>query len=49
MAMLVDSTVAVVAPTPLVATEQAGSSVVGVAPLAEGRISPMEVVVTAPS
>ena len=49
MAVLADSAVAVAAPAPLVATEQAGSSVVGAAPPAEGRVSPVEVVVTAPS
>ena len=48
-AALVDSTAAVAAPAPLVAAEQAGSSVVGAAPPAEGRVSPVEVVVTAPS
>ena len=48
-AMLADSTAAVAAPVPLVATEQVGSSMVGVAPPAEGRVSPMEVVVTMPS
>ena len=48
-AALVDSTVAVVAPTPLVATELAGSSVVGAASPAEGRVSPVEVVMAVPS
>ena len=49
VATLVDLTAAVVVPAPLVAAEQAGSSAVGAASLAEGRVSPVEVVVTAPS
>ena len=48
-AALVDLTVAVAAPAPLVAAEQAGSSAVGAASPAEGRVSPVEVVVIAPS
>ena len=48
-AALVDSTVAVAAPAPLVATEQVGSSAVGAAPPAEGCVSLVEVVMTAPS
>ena len=49
MAALVDSMAAVAASAPLVAAEQAGSSAVGAAPPAKGRVSPVEVVVTAPS
>ena len=48
-AALVDLTAAVAVPAPLVATEQAGSSAVGAAPPAKGRVSPVEVVMTAPS
>ena len=33
----------------MVAAEQAGSSAVGAAPPAEGRVSPVEVVMTTPS
>ena len=49
MAALVDSATAVSVPAPLLAAEQAGSSTVGVAPSAEGRVSPVEVIVTTPS
>ena len=42
-------TASVVAPTPAEVTEQAASSMADVVQPAEGRISPVEVVVTAPS
>ena len=48
-AALVDSTAAVAVPAPLVAAEQAGFSTAGAAPPAEGRVSPVEVVMAAPS
>ena len=48
-AMLAGSTVAVEVAVPLVVAEQAGSSMVGAAPPAEGPVSPVEVVVTTPS
>ena len=48
-AVLAGSTVVVAAPTLLVAAEQAGSSVAGAAPLAEGPVSPVVMVMTAPS
>ena len=44
-----DPTVPMVAPTPMVVTERVASSVVVVEQPAEGRIPPVEVVVTAPS
>ena len=48
-AMLADPMAPTVAPAPLVVAEQAASSVAGVVQPAEGHISPVEVVVTAPS
>jgi len=48
-AMLADPTASVVAPTPAEVTEQAASSMADVVQPAKGRISPVEVVVTAPS
>ncbi|XP_066396119.1 uncharacterized protein [Miscanthus floridulus] len=48
-AVLADPTAPVVAPAPSVVVEQAASSVAGVVQPAEGRISPVEVAVTAPS
>ena len=47
-AVLANSTVAVAALVPLVAAKQVGSSVLGAAPSAKGRILPVEVVMTAP-
>ena len=49
VAVLADSAAAVAAPAPLVATEQAGSSVAGAAPPTEGPVSPVVMVMTAPS
>ena len=46
---MADPTVPVVAPKPAEVTERAASSVVDVEQPAEGRIPPVEVVVTAPS
>ncbi|XP_066330686.1 kelch repeat-containing protein At3g27220-like isoform X2 [Miscanthus floridulus] len=46
---LANPTASVVAPTPAKVTEQAASSMVDVVQPAEGRIPPVEVVVTAPS
>ena len=48
-AVLADPTAPVVAPTPAEVTEQAASSVADMEKPAEGRIPPVEVVVTAPS
>ena len=48
-AVLAGSTVVVAAPTLLVAAEQAGSSVAGAVPPAEGPVSPVVAVMTAPS
>ena len=48
-AALADPTAPMVAPTPAEVTEEAASSVADVEQLAEGRIPPVEVVVTAPS
>ena len=48
-AMLADPTAPVVAPTPAEVIEQAASSMADVVQPAEGRIPPVEVVVTAPS
>ena len=46
---MADPTVPMVAPTPTEVTERAASSVVVVEQPAEGRIPPVEVVVTVPS
>ena len=46
-AALADPTAPVVAPTPSVVAEQAASFMVGVVQLAEGQVTPMEVVATA--
>ena len=46
---LANPTASVVAPTPAEVTEQAASSMADVVQPAEGRIPPVEVVVTAPS
>ena len=46
---LANPTASVVAPTPVEVTEQAASSMADVVQPAEGRIPPVEVVVTAPS
>ena len=48
-AALADPTASVVAPTPVEVTERAASSMAEVEQPAEGRIPPVEVVVTAPS
>ena len=48
-AALADPMVSMVAPMPAVVTEQVASSMVDVVQPAEGRIPPVEVVVTAPS
>ena len=48
-AALADPTASVVAPTPAEVTEQAASSMADVVQPAEGRIPPVEAVVTAPS
>ena len=48
-ATLADPTASVVAPTPVEVTERAASSMADVEQPAEGRIPPVEVVVTAPS
>ena len=48
-ATLADPTASVVAPTPAEVTELAASSMADVVQPTEGRISPVEVVVTAPS
>ena len=48
-AVLADPTASVVAPTPAEVTEQAASSMADVVQPTEGRIPPVEVVVTAPS
>ena len=48
-AALADPTVPVVAPTPVEVTEQAASFMADVVQPAEGRIPPVEAVVTAPS
>ena len=48
-AVLADPMAPVVAPAPSVVAEQAASSVAGIVQPTEGRISPVEVVVTAPS
>ena len=48
-AALADPTTSVVAPTPTEVTEQAASSMADMVQSAEGRIPPVEVVMTAPS
>ena len=48
-AVLADLTAPVVAPTPVEVTERAASSMADMEQPAEGRIPPVEVVVTAPS